>query len=357
MMIRRLAALTGRRPARAAVEARIQNWLDVRRRQAEAAEKLVDKEMLISKWRAGIDEHEDVIFDDVELAAAQVRGGVATLLAAEPTVGPEARDAIASALRTAVIASVPDSRGPIGGFHQHIPQRLRGRGLPKALQLRYPLAIAVTVLCALTASLTIAAGHTRLALLPLTLAVVADLLDGAFAKRDPRRKAAGMYTACLASHFMDLLLLGGFVLYLSSRGDPTLALWTGAATTVAIFGSFTRAAALQVGVRISRNTAERFVRVGGVYAALVLGVPLVAPIALAAFGVMEVAYVLWVVWMSNVRSMAVVVERGTSSGAQSAWWGWQTSPFQSRHSWWGWDTSATDQSDDPEDARAAKGKR
>lgn len=336
-MVRRLG-MTGRKARRAPVETKIKNWVDIRRRQADAAEEGVDEETIISKWREAVDEEvED--FDDVKWAAAQVRGGVAKLLAAEPSVGPEAREVLASALRTAVIESVPDRRGPIGGFHEHIPRHLRGRTVPKVLQVRYPLAVAVTVLSAIMASVLIAFGHTRLALLPLTLAVVADLFDGTLAKRDAHRRAAGMYTACLASHFMDLVLLGGFVWYLSNQGDSSLALLTGAATTVAIFASFTRTSALQVGVRIRRSTLERVVRVGGVYTALLLNQALIAPIALATFGVAETAYVLWTVWVSRIYSMAVMVEQDTPSGAKPSWWGWETSPSARRHFRWGWDTS------------------
>lgn len=318
-MRRRLRVTVDDGDQRQIANTQIRNWVEVRRLQAVAQERECDQELLVTQWRNAAEE-ERLTESPLEKAAQQLHGGVATLLAA----GPGAQEALVGALRSAVVGSLLDSRGPIPGFHEYVPRLAQGPP-PRFLRIRYPFAVAVTVVGAMAAAVTIVFGNPRLALLPLTVAVVADMADGALAKRDPRRRAAGMYTACLTSHFMDLVILAGIGWNLSADGHHQLALLTASATIIALFGSFTRTAAYQVGVHIERAMAERFVRVGGIYVGLALAAPWVAAVAMASFGIMEVAYVLWTVWTSRVRSMAVVVEHEALADRPFSWWGWDIS--------------------------------
>ncbi|HEV2756879.1 MAG TPA: hypothetical protein VG318_14020 [Actinomycetota bacterium] len=221
--------------------------------------------------------------------------------------------------KTAALKEVPAFDG-IGDFLLERFPRLVELGAQKAVP--YPTIVAMIFAGGCLTGWLAFSGELRWALVALLFTTVIDCLDGILIRTTGRDVGAGKLISCLVSHAADLIMFLGLAAYASSAGQSTVALIVSSSATLSIFGSFTRMAALRVGVRIDRSIIERMPRFGGLFLAFAFGVPVMAAVLVVAYVPFQLWDVIKRVDDAQVWGMAMAVD-GAEGASESRAWAWR----------------------------------
>lgn len=145
-----------------------------------------------------------------------------------------------------------------GQFRSQAEKQLRpiGQSIRKTGVTADQLTI-VGVVMAAAASLAIANGALRLALLLLVLCAVPDVLDGAVAKASGTASPRGAFFDSVMDRVSDALLLGGMAWYLSTTNPGRIAVLPLAVLAASLIISYERAKAESLGYDAKGGIMER----------------------------------------------------------------------------------------------------
>jgi len=349
-----LAALDRRLRAEADLAPALQRWSGFRRRQADVAVARSADQDKAEKWLAALDHRledeamtlqSDAAGDDsavVVQAHRQAHDAISVLVqrATDDDVGPDLAEMAQDSLRSCVRLAMPPVSPPadhcgvdrildlLDSYLATVAAWAVGRSwFPQpwvsrrcAFKLRSALAASVVAI-AVAGAVAVGHGLYLLALPLLVGAASVDLLEGSIGRVTGTESPVGRWAASLLSHLGELVFITGIAWDQQRLGRPSMSTAVLAAGYLALYGSFVRTTARQVGTFTWSSMWERVARLSSFVAYLALSgaglagisdMAVLAPFLTAAlfggFGAWEALRVSLVVRARPIESITTVIE-------------------------------------------------